>query len=263
MEVTPWNYYSSELKTRKVSRTAREVRSIIRDHEGRIDGDNTSEKNASIRFVIPKSELDSFIGDIEEIVPAKFYIENTSSENLLGQKQSIEEQTTTTQKSLTDLQAQQKSLSANHSARIKSIQESITNYSYQLSLLQKNLEGATTTGPENIRMIQEKNNIENILRNLNTQLSQENTNYENQKNILKSQINQVSGQLGNLKTQDTQLMQQVETVTGTISINWVSIWDMVKLYVPLPPVVIIIILALVAWYILVRKNVIPMIAIGW
>ena len=49
----------------------------------------------------------------------------------------------------------------------------------------------------------------------------------------------------------------IETVSGYISVERISLWEMAKIFSPVSPIIIIIILVLVVWYLLKRKSVIP------
>ena len=106
--------YNTEIKTRNVSDVVHEVKNIVRDAEGRVDGSSENPKNGYVNFVVPKSNFEDFKYEIGSITNKKLIIENVSSENLLRQKQSIEEQQKTANNSLTQLQQQQKDLASKH-----------------------------------------------------------------------------------------------------------------------------------------------------
>jgi Ca2+/Na+ antiporter len=96
--------YASEIKTRDVSDTVKDVKNSVKGADGRIDSLESSEKYGYISFVVPKSKFEAFRDEIESLTHEKLYTEDISSKNLLTQKQGIEEQETDVNYRLTNIQ---------------------------------------------------------------------------------------------------------------------------------------------------------------
>ena len=222
--------YGAEIKTRDVKDVMGDVKNAIRDAEGRIDNISETTKYGYVNFVVPKSNFNNFKAEIEAITHEKLYTENSSSTNLLGQKQSIEEQEKSINTSLIDVKNRQKSLTAQHNQIVAS--------------LQKEIDNTPQSDQQRIASLQAS------LNNENADYAKSNQNYKNQ-------ISDLNLQLANVKKQDVAFTDNIETVNGYISVNWVSLWEMSKLLSPIHPTIVIIILALGIWYPLSRKNYLP------
>jgi hypothetical protein len=248
--------YQAEIKTRDVKDVMRDVKSAINDADGRVDNFNETQKYASISFVIPKSELSDFKDEIESLTHEKLYFENSSAQNLLGQKQSIEQQEEYAQNSLADLQKQQKDLTITHTQIVNSLQKQITNTQKDLVSVRAII--FTTTDANTLVALR---NQESILvqqeTSLKQSLSSENKNYTNNNQNLQNQIDGVNAQIKNIEEQDEDFADNIETVNGYISVNWISFWNMAKIFSPIHPGFIITVLVLLAWYFLSKKNYLP------
>jgi hypothetical protein len=253
--------YGADIKTRDVKRAVRDVKSAINDANGRIDNSNETTTYAYISFVVPKSNFSDFKDAVESITNEKLIVESSSSQNLLGQKQSIEEQQQSAARSLAELQKGQKDLTAKHTQTVGSLQKQITDTQNQLAQVRAAI--ATTSDPNTL------NNLRNQEYTLSQQeislrqnLNSENATYATGNQNFKDQISNVNAQLANIKKQDVQFSDNIETVDGYISINWISLWDMAKIFSPIYPGIIIAVLVLLAWYYLARKNFLPTIELA-
>ncbi len=94
-------------------------------------------------------------------------------------------------------------------------------------------------------------------------ISTENANYQNQNKSLSEQISNTKNTIKDISTQDKQFTENVETVNGSVSIQWISIWQLTQIFSPIHPVLIIAILLIVIWYILRKKNKVPMFVFKW
>ena len=83
-------YFGMTIKTRKVEDKAEHAATIIRGHSGRVNTMNTSKKNAYISFDMPKSEFEAMKDEPRELAGTRFIEENVRADNLLPQKQEIE-----------------------------------------------------------------------------------------------------------------------------------------------------------------------------
>ena len=102
--------YDTQIQTRNVKSVLRDVKGSIKVANGRIDQLNETTKSGYVRFVIPKINFENFKDEIESITNEKLIIENISSDNLLTQKQSIEQQQESANNSLASLEQQEKDL---------------------------------------------------------------------------------------------------------------------------------------------------------
>ena len=84
--------YNASMRTRDVQGLTRRVVTTVRGFDGRIDQESSSPEYGSVGFVIPQSKYDAFRDELESLVNSRFLTVNVSSQNLLPQKQSIEEQ---------------------------------------------------------------------------------------------------------------------------------------------------------------------------
>jgi len=225
--------YSADIKTRDVKNIVRDVRGIINDVEGRIDSSQESEKYSYVSFVVPKSKFDSFRDEIESLTYEKLITVNVSSENLLDQKQSIEEQMQSATSTLANLEKQKKTLTTRHN-------QTLAGMNAELATLQNQVPYPTD------RANAIKQNIDN-----------ENISYNSQNQNLANQIEQAKVTITWVEKQDTQFGNNIETVNGYVSVNWISYWQMARVLSPIHPSIILIILVLVLWKILSLSRVIP------
>lgn len=252
--------YSAEIKTRNVYDIVRDVKNAVAGADGRIDGMNSSEKYGYVSFVVAKDKFDAFKDEIESLVNAKLYTENVSSQNLLGQKQSIEEQADYLTKSLADLEKSKKDLDAQHAATVRSLANELFSVQSQLAVLR--LEIANTEDNTQLAVLRSQENTlmqreSDIKQNQNT----ENKNYASQNADIQNQIKWMNDSLeGNIK-QDIKFGENIETVNGHISVNWISCWQMAKLFSPIHPTIIVIIIVLGILYVMKRKKILPKIEV--
>jgi hypothetical protein len=74
---------------------------------------------------------------------------------------------------------------------------------------------------------------------------------------VESSKNEQEKNLANINKQDNQFADNIETVNGSVRITWISMWQMVKIFSPIHPTFIIIILGIVLGVFLNRKGKIP------
>lgn len=261
--------YSGTIQTRDIKGIARDVRGIIRDTEGRIDDEMVAEKYARVSFVIPKSNLDDFRDEIESLTHKKLYVETTSSQNLLNQKQSIEERADLTNKSLSDLQSEKSKAEAEYKKEIASLQAQLKEITLTAQTTKSQLDanqnavGGTPEYAEKKMLINNYDSYMNQINSLKNYIAEKNTKYTQNKNRLDSAIAQSNNQLGEIKKDDKAFAENIETVTGSVSMQWVSVWQLMKIFSPIHPIFIIIILVLLLWYILKKMKIVPLIVIKW
>lgn len=214
--------YSAAMKTRDVQGLTRRVETTIRGTGGRVDQTNSSPKSGYVSFVIPASKFDSFRGELESLVDSRFLEVSISSQNLLPQKQEIEANQEHTTESLEELQASRAKLVSDHNKRVASLQAQIDSDQEELDILMR------APVPDQIQMSVFLDDITN----LRAQLAAENSSHAAQLADSDARIKSVQGRLENYNQQDENLMDDVATVNGSVSLRWISLWEFVQLYIP-------------------------------
>src|SRR3989338_5841662 len=126
------NYYST-LRTRHVSDLTLRVQTIVRGFGGRVDGASGSDKSGYVSFAVPADKFELFRQEVKTLASAKLYTEQTYSENLLPQKQSIEQEQTSAQKTLDNLNADRDKLMADHKRTVASLNSQINAVTKELA----------------------------------------------------------------------------------------------------------------------------------
>jgi len=225
--------YSADIKTRDVKDMIRDIKGIVLSTEGRIDSIQESEKYSYVGFVVPKNQFNAFRDEIESLTYKKLIKVNVSSENLLGQKQSIEEQKQNATSTLANLEKQKRALMIRHN-------QTLAGMNVELAALQSQVPYPT----EEVLALQQN-------------IDSENRSYNSQNQNLANSINQYKALITGIEKQDTQFTNKIETVNGYISVNWISYWQMAKTFSPIHPSIILIILVIVLWKVLSRFRVVP------
>jgi len=221
--------YNAAVRTREVNELTGRIETIVRGMSGRVDSSSRSEKSGYVSFAIPVGRLESFRAEIKSLVWEKFYTEQIYTQNLLPQKQSIEEQQKQAEKNLSQLKPDRDALIGAHNRTLISIQTQLQAIVDQLSVLQS----ATTTDPAAQARIAE--NIQELINEsvrVKTLLATENRDYQTKLGNLDSQIKSAEDNVDNVKKQDQNLLDNVATIQGTISLSWISIWEILDLYLP-------------------------------
>lgn len=260
--------YSGNIKTRDVKNISRDIRGIIRDMDGRIDNEDISEKYGRIDFVIPKSNLDDFRDEIESLVHAKLYTETTSSQNLLNEKKSIENRSDIATKSLSDTQLEKTKLESTYSKDIASLQSQINSTEKKLQEKINQIQILSNADSEiyadQINQIsQEINTFRNQIENLRNTITEKNRIYTQERDRLTLTIEQINNEIAAIKKDDISFGEKIETVNGSISIQWVNIWNLVKLVSSIPPFILILVPVIIIWYVLRKLKIIPLFVIKW
>lgn len=243
--------YSASIKTRKPQETASRVQTMVRGYDGRIDSASSSAEYGSIAFAIPATKLDAFRAEIKQVAGARFIIEQTSTQNLLPEKQVIEADRTDTQTRLADLTAKRDQLTAGHNQTVGSLESKLKANSSKLA----NLQAQWNKNPDQRPQIEaQQRQAQQERANLNSQLSAENSNYPTQLNALNGQIESLEKTLKNIDEQDSQLTDTVATVQGTISISKINLVQFVNFYLPDYWALYVSVIAAVTAFILYRRR---------
>lgn len=197
-------YYSAAMQTRDVPALTRRVETTVRGYDGRVDNESSADKYGYVSFALPQVKYDAFRAELEGLVGSRFIKINISSQNMLSQKVSIEEQQKQADTALASYTAVRVKLVTTHASTVQSLQAQIDN--------------ANTSTSE--KLLFEK------------QLARENTSYTTSLADADANIAYAKNWVKGVQTQDATLLANVATVTGTISITWISLWDMALLYLP-------------------------------
>lgn len=217
-------YYNASMQTRDVPALTRRVETTVRGHNGRIDQQSSSSKYGSVSFAVPQNKYDAFRTELESLVGSRFISVNISSQNLLSQKVSIEEQQKQADTSLSDYKTMRQKIVNAHASAASSLQSKIDADTQKLTTLR-----AQPSTPQIVAEIQvvSDNQI-----SLKQQLARENASYAEQLKNVDANIKYAGEWQKAVETQDQTLLDNVATVTGTVSIQWISFWGIVLLYLP-------------------------------
>ena len=198
-------HYNASMRTRDVPALTQRVETTVRGHDGRIDrSESSAEKYGYVSFALPQVKYDAFRTELEGLVGSRFIKVNISSQNLLSQKVSIEEQQERADTTLANYKtARQKIVSAHASAVL---------------LIQAKIDATTATSSERVSLEQ--------------QLVRENASYTKNLNNADANIKYAQNWQKAVQTQDATLLANVATVNGTVSIQWISFWEIAQLYLP-------------------------------
>lgn len=236
--------YSATIKTRSVSDVVRDVKNAVKGADGRVDSLDSSLRSGRISFVVAKSKFDDFKSEIESLTHKKLYTENISSENLLSQKQGIEEQTGTIVSTLENLKKQNESLDTKHNQTVSSINKELTGIKAELVNVRINISITT----DSLIMTALRNQESSLVAQetlQNQKLNSENNNYSIQSKNLNNSISNENSNLTNVNKQDSQFTDNIETVNGSIYVDWISLWEVAQIYSPIPPFIVIVIIVII------------------
>ena len=216
--------YNASMRTRDVQGLTRRVVTTVRGYDGRIDQESSSPQYGSVGFVIPQSKYDAFREELESLVNRRLLTVNVSSQNLLPQKQSIEEQEKQADDTLANYKTSRQQIVSAHASTLKSLQSQIDAIASRLAILR----GQTQTYDVQVQI----QSLSNDLYSLNQQLANENASYSAQLKNADANIKSAQDWQKAVQTQDQNLLDNVATVNGTVSIQWISLWDTAQLYLP-------------------------------
>lgn len=216
--------YNATMLTRDVQGLTHRVETTVRGYNGRIDQESSSQKSGYISFVVPQAKYDAFRTELEGFVNSRFLTVDIQSQNLLPQKQSIEDQQKQADASLADTKVAQQKLVNIHASMVKSIQAQIDADAQELASLRA--QAQTYDIQVQIQIVSDD------WSSLKAQLANENSSYSTQLSYANDVIKSAQDWQTAVKTQDQALMDNVATVSGSVTIQWISLWDMAQLYLP-------------------------------
>lgn len=246
--------YTSSLKTRKVEDISKKVTALIHASGGRIDIKSVSDQYANFVFVVPKSNFESFENDISALVDSKLYTKYITEQNLLSQKQSIESQQKDNATQISDVQAKKKAWLDQHNELIAEYNSTIIESKKRLAEVNFKLSMATNSS-EMATLRTQQSNYNDLIKGFNLNIYNENLNYKNTAPQYDVQLSNLTKQKSDLSTQTSDFVDNVETVDGRITINYVTVWELMNIYSPVSPSIIITIVVLAALSYAIRKAV--------
>ncbi len=217
-------YYSANMKVRNVQYLTSRIETTVRGYDGRIDSQSISPKYGYVSFAIPQGKFNAFRTELESLVGSRFLTINISSQNLLPQKISIEEQQKQADKNLADYKTARQKLVSSHNSTVASLQAKIDKANADLVSLRSQGESA--------QILAQIKTISDDLAYQKKLLDNENANYKNQLSSADANIKYGEEWQKAVQTQDKTLLENVATVTGTVSIQWISLWDSTLTFLP-------------------------------
>jgi len=244
--------YDATIKTRDVSDVVKQVKNIVKGADGRVDQFNSSLKYGRVSFVVAKSKFDAFKDEVESITHKKLYTESISSQNLLGEKQGIEGQIVDANQSLDSLIAQRTELTNTHNKTVGVFNKEMTRINGELATIRTSINLEKNTQILVSLHNQEASLVEQYAYQ-KQKLTEENKSYASKKESFDAMISNASNNLTSINKQDGQFMDNIETVNGYVSVEWISLWEMAVIFSPIHPTLIIIILIIV-FFVCNRKK---------
>jgi len=241
--------YNATLRTRYITDTKNRIETIVRGSGGRVDSSTGGDKNGYVNFAIPKDNLESFKIEIKDLVGTRFYSEQINSQNLLPAKQTIEENQRKTEKSLSNLQTERGKIVKDHNQNISSYQYEISSINAEVNTL--NIEYQYTTAVRKAEITNKISQLQTKIGTIQSQIVNENKDYQTRIGGIDVQIKNVQENLKTIQKQNSDLLDNVATVNGSISLNWINLWEIADAYLPGPILAWIFSLAALAtflWY---------------
>lgn len=223
-------YYNIEIKTRKVEKNAAHAETIIRGHGGRINTINSAKKNAYISFDVPKSEFESMKDALKELAGERFIEESVRANNLLPQKQEIENTVTAAQEDITTMEN-------NKAERIETNIIRTAEWQKEINYLEQTIESlrhdynATTDTSRRSDLSATISYYNNRLAKTKKDFASEQEQFESAIRSYDDSIAAANRRLDNATNQNQNLINNVETVSGVIRLEWISVISIINLYV--------------------------------
>ena len=247
--------FSATLKTRAVDEVARQITKLIKSKDGRIDSSDISEESGYISFVIPKSNLDDFEGEIKTFVNKNLYSQRIISQNLLGEKKNLERNQEATSNTISSLESSKNSLKNQYVKASSELKATLTTQkTKQVNLLSsisqkqdtlnsetnQNIQSSILSELETLRQAQTLNSSE--MKVNEAKLTDLTSNYTRELTALGVSQEQQQKELSNLGVQTNNLLDNVETVQGTVNIQKISYLELFDAFSPITSGWIVVIL---------------------
>lgn len=245
--------YGAYLKTRKVDALSAQLQILVRGLGGRVDSASSADKSGYVSFVLPAEKLETFRTQLKSIAGEKFVNEHVQTENLLSQKVSIEDQTKDVEQQLAQLQVEKNQLTDAHNQTVSTLQAQLSANSKERARLLAEKQNHPEQAPALEARIAELDKTRN---RLSAELGNENAVFTNRLTDLDAQTKAAESNKTSLQKQDTQFMHTVATVRGNLSLTWISIWQLIDMYVSLQLLVpsLLLVFAVVGYFFHRRRS---------
>lgn len=245
--------YGAYLKTRKVDALSAQLQILVRGLGGRVDSASSADKSGYVSFVLPAEKLETFRTQLKSIAGEKFVNEHVQTENLLSQKVSIEDQTKDVEQQLAQLQVEKNQLTDAHNQTVAGLQTQLSAHSKERARLLAEKQNHPEQAPALEARIAELDKTRN---RLSAELASENATFINRMADLDAQTHAAESNKTSLQKQDTQLMHTVATVRGNLSLTWISVWQLIDMYVSLQLLVpsLLLVFAVIGYFFHRRRS---------
>lgn len=225
-------YYQATIRTRQVAKLATHIQTMARGYGGRVDDISVNKESAYITFVVPKTKFEDFTQELRGLVSPKFIEEIISAQNLLPEKQRIEKQTDSAIRAVDEVQAEREQLIKNHNTAVIELQNKINSFNPRIAYARQQYAAATST---DIKLELGKDVSYWVTQQMyaKKQLTEENAQYEDAIRLNDSDLLASQEKLGGWYQADEDLLANVETVEASVSLRWISVWELIDLYVPI------------------------------
>lgn len=221
--------YTASAETRNVTRLTLQLETLVRGHGGRIDSFSSNNRYGDITFVLPKQSLEAFRRELVGLVPERFLNETIQAQNLLPQKNNLDDEQASSEAELKSAQDAEADLIKTHTQTIGNLQAQINTHTKSIQVLSR----ATAPTPEEATRIAASITAHNqSIAYLRQQLIKENNDFALKQSDSEETITYLQSELASLKKQNTQLIDSVETIQGSISISWISLGEFLEAYLP-------------------------------
>lgn len=193
--------YRAMIRTRRVQDVGNRATTVIRGYGGRIDSSSLSESSGHVSFVLPATKLDAFRAELTTLVGTRFITEQTSTQNLLPEKRAIESGQEDAEQVVTRLERERTNLMA----------------SFRRTETDMNARIAAAATDEERRALQDE-------------LARARRTYESRKRNLDVRIQSERDRLAALEEQTSDLLDNVATVRGTVSLYRISLYGILNTY---------------------------------
>ena len=244
--------YNATVRTRRAPLLAARIETLIRGFGGRIDSASSGEKSGYISFALPKEELSTFQLAIKDLAGARFYTEQTNSQNLLPQKQMIEENQRQNEKNLSDLNAERGQIVRSHNQVVASHQSRVDSINRDIATL--NAEYPSADAARRAQILNIINQLQAEINTIRYQIANENKSYQTKISDIDNKIRNTQENLRIIKNEDTNLINNVATVNGTISLTWINLWELADAYAPGRLLAWVFLLAAIAYYLFWHRR---------
>ncbi len=221
--------YSAGVETRAVTKLTLQLETLVRGHGGRIDSFSSNSRYGSLTFVLPKKSLEAFRSELVGLVPERFLNETIQAQNLLPQKNDLDDEQASSEAELKRAQDAETALIKTHTQTVTNLQAQINTHIKSIQALSR----ATAPTPEEATRIAASITAHNqSIAYLRRQLTEENASFARKQTDSEETITYLQSELASLKKQNTQLIDSAETIQGSISISRITFGEFLEAYLP-------------------------------